>query len=499
MRKDRWSRVRILFEAALEREPLDVPTWLQHEAPDDSEVRDEVLGLLENHRRAGAFLSEPVRGPMLDLLMSAEPDEAGLPAGYQIGPYVVVREIGRGGMGRVYLANDTRLGRTVALKALPQAMTADASHRERLRREARAAAALSHPGICTIHALEEVDGAVFIVSEFIEGQTLRGEIETNGRRSAAEIAAVAREVASALSAAHEKGIAHRDLKPENIMRAANGQLKILDFGLARSVGPVLEGGLGPVTMPGAVVGTPAYMAPEQLKGGQADVRADVFALGVLLYEYACGAHPFEAPSPLAIAARILEGKPDPLATRRPDLPPVLVGTIERCLQKNPDERFGSASGIVQAITAADDDRLSASSAVTWWRIHQAALVGLYFAGCVLLWVIRDWAPSGGFSGIATVIFVATGIVSTVAGVFRGHLMFTERVNRPALAAEQARSAPVTLATDLFVMLALLIEGAQLAFSHPIVGLFTMALGTGIGLARLILEPTTTAAAFPPTQ
>jgi serine/threonine-protein kinase len=499
MRTDLWQRVRVLFEAALEREPIDVVAWLQQEEPDEAEVRDEVLGLLENHRRAGAFLSEPVRGPVMDLLASSGlDDEGGLLPGHQIGPYVVVREIGRGGMGRVYLADDTRLGRTVALKALPHAMTADASHRERLRREARAAAALSHPGICTIYALEEADGAVFIVSEFIEGRTLRSEIESGGRRSTGEITGVARELASALAAAHEKGIAHRDLKPENVMRAANGQLKILDFGLARSVGPVLDAGLGQLTMPGAIVGTPAYMAPEQLKGEQAGVRGDVFALGVLLYEYACGAHPFEAPTSIGMTARILEGKPDSLASRRPELPPAVVATIERCLQRNPDERFGSAAGVMRAL-AEDDDRRPASPAVSWWRIHQVAVIVLYFVACVMLWLVREWARLDGTGGLATAVFVATGIVATIAGVFRGHLMFTERVNRPALPAEQARSAPVTLGADLVVMLALVTQGGMLASSHPIAGLCIMAFGTGIGLARLILEPTTTAAAFPATR
>jgi hypothetical protein len=343
-----------------------------------------------------------------------------------------------------------------------------------------------------------VDGALFIASEYIEGQTLRTEIAVGGRRSPGEIAGVARELASALAAAHDKGIAHRDLKPENIMRGANGRLKILDFGLARSVGPVLQGGLGQVTMQGAVVGTPAYMAPEQLRGEQADVRSDVFALGIVLYEYACGTHPFEAPTPFATAARIVEGKPDPLTSRRSGLPPALVGTIERCLQKNPDERFGSAASVDRALAAADDLE-AASSAVGWWRIHQAALIVLYFLACVLLWVVKAWSGIEGPSGLATAVFVASGIVATIAGVFRGHLMFTERVNRQNLASELARSAPVTLATDLAMMLALVIEGGQLAFSQPIGGLCTMAVGTGIGLARLILEPSTTAAAFPATR
>src|SRR5262249_22548184 len=240
-----------------------------------------------------------------------------LPPGAVVGTYTIVREIGRGGMGRVYLATDARLGRTVALKALAPHLLRDPAQRERLRREARAAAMLSHPGICTVYALEEVDGDLFIATEFVDGRTLSEEIQSRHPRSSADVVRTAQELARALAAAHASGVVHRDLKPDNVMRTRDGRLKILDFGLARIESPRMPAGL--VTQPGVVVGTPAYMAPEQINGTAVDARADVFAYGVLMYEYACGVHPFEGGSPLAVVARVLESDARPLALRCPDL------------------------------------------------------------------------------------------------------------------------------------------------------------------------------------
>ena len=192
-------------------------------------MRAEVRSLLDHHSRAGSFLTQPVAEAAPHLLE----DEHTLEPGTVLGSYTVVREIGRGGMGRVYLASDARLGRTVALKALAPQLTREAHHRDRLRREARAAAVLTHPGICTVYALEEFDGELYIATEFVEGHTLRDEIAAEQRPSLDAIVATARELASALASAHAKGITHRDLKPENVMRTQDGRIKMLDFGLAR--------------------------------------------------------------------------------------------------------------------------------------------------------------------------------------------------------------------------------------------------------------------------
>src|SRR6059036_3719924 len=214
MTPEQRLRVRELFEAALDREtvtPDALDAWIAREAADDPIVREEVRSLVTHHVRAGEFLRTPILDRSPDLLIDTEP----LRPGATIGPYTILRELGRGGMGRVYLASDVRLGRTVALKAVAPHLTRDPSHRERLRREARAAAALTHPGICTVYALEEVGDQLFIATEFVDGRTLRAEIAAGHRPSRETIVATARELAEALASAHAKGITHRDLKPEN--------------------------------------------------------------------------------------------------------------------------------------------------------------------------------------------------------------------------------------------------------------------------------------------
>lgn len=495
---DRWQRTRDLFERALDEAPADLDGWLSRQEADES-LRNEVRSLMGYHSRAGSFLVEPVAHRLPDLMSEDRP----LEPGQVIGPYSIVREIGRGGMGRVYLASDHRLGRQVALKAISPGLTADASHRDRLRREARAAGALTHPGICTIYALEEIDGALFIAAEFIDGGTLREEMDGTPRPAPTEVLRTARDLADALAAAHRQGITHRDLKPENVMRTSDGRLKILDFGLARfdtpdAAPPAAHGAAGPgaagplearVTQPGAIVGTPAYMAPEQLNGRAVDARADVFALGVLLYEYASGVHPFAAETSLAVVARILESEAASLARWRDDLPSSLVDVLERCCRKAPDERFASAADIVRALDRVDHAH-AVSRVPVWWRTHQAAAITLYFAACVLAWQIHDWRP-----GVTTAIFVVTCIAATVGGIFRGHLLFTEGVTGARLAAERQRATPVTLATDLLIALALGADGTIVVALSPVAGVLTIALGVGIALTRLLLEPATTAATF----
>jgi predicted Ser/Thr protein kinase len=480
-----WRQVRDLFERALEAQPPDVVAWVEHEAADSPEVRAEVLSLLRHHTRAGSFLVQPIA----DLLPNALAEARALEPGQTIGPYTVVREIGRGGMGRVYLATDGRLGRAVALKAIAPELTNDPSQRERLRREARAAAALAHPGICTIYALEEFDGDLYIAAEFVDGHTLRDEISGRHRPSARDVADTARQMASALASAHAGGITHRDLKPENVMRTADGRLKILDFGLARINAPASDPRTVHATRPGAVIGTPGYMAPEQLNGQPVDARTDVFAFGVMLYEYACGTHPFAAATPLAMAARVLESEAGPIDARCPDLAPSLAVVIERCLRKRPEERFDSGAEILKALGREDAARPVGRTA-EWWRTHQLVAVALYFIASGLAWQIKEWVP-----GTPAPLFVAVAIAATAGAVFRGHLMFTERMNRPGLAVERRRAAPVTLVIDLLIAVALLSDGALLAPVRMLPATLTIALGVGVALARLVLEPSTTAAAF----
>lgn len=485
MGPEQWRRVRELFERALDEAPPDVREWLAREAADDAAVAAEAASLLVNHGMASAFLLQPIVERMPELLA----EDRAMDSGAIVGPYTIVREIGRGGMGRVYLATDSRLGRTVALKALPPAFARDHSQRERLRREAQAAASLAHPGICTIYALEEIDGELFMATEFVDGRTLREEIASGATPSADELERTASELAAALATAHARGLTHRDFKPENVMRARDGRLKILDFGLALTVRAPAAGQPPRVTLPGAFVGTPAYMAPEQLNGGPASPRSDVFAFGVVLYEYASGHHPFSANTALALAGRVLASDPRPIENVRPDVPPQLAAIIERCLRKEPEDRFTSASDIVSAL-----ERGAAPSSVRgvtpWWRRHQVTVVVLYAIACALAWQNKEW-----LHGFAEPLFLLIGVSATVASVFRGHLIFTERMNRASLHAERRRARSVTLGVDLIIALALTVDGLMVARQRPLMAVLTIGLGAGLALARIVVEPATTRAAF----
>jgi hypothetical protein len=474
-----WRRARDLFERALEEAPGDPLAWLETRGDADAAVRMEVLSLLQHHSRAGDFLAEPVLERVPALL-----DERTFEPGSVLGPYTIEREIGAGGMGRVFLARDNRLGRAVALKAVSPARARGDTERERLRREAQAAAALAHPGICTIYALEELDGELYIAAEYVDGQTLREEIAAGRRPSPRQLLADARALASALGSAHAKGLTHRDIKPENVMRRVDGQLKILDFGLARLP---QAGEVAPrLTQTGALVGTPAYMAPEQLNGEVVDARADVFALGVLLYELATGQHPFEAPTPLGTIARVLESEPRPIETVRPEVPDALARAIARALRKAPAQRFLSAGELLDALSAA---RPHSSGVSAWWRTHQTAVLGLYFVAAAVAWQLKEWQP-----GVGTPLFTVVGVAATIGGVFRGHLLFTERMNRRSLAAERRRADPVTLIVDLIIALALAVDGLLLP-ARPLAAVLTIGLAVGLALARLLLERSTAAAAF----
>jgi serine/threonine-protein kinase len=484
MTPEQRRRVRDLFEGSMDRAPSRVAAWIAEQASDDPDVRAELLSLVDHHSRAGAFLEQPIVEQATELLADEEP----ITPGDQVGGYEIVRELGRGGMGRVYLATDPRLRRTVALKALAPNLTREPAQRERLRREARAAAALSHPGICTVYALDEVDGQLYIASEYVDGATLADEIRSGLRPSRDALTATARELAAALASAHAKAIVHRDLKPENVMRTHDGRLKILDFGLAQ-VRAAMADPPG-ITQPGMLIGTPAYMAPEQINGQPADQRSDVFALGVLLYEYASGAHPFASGSTLATVARVLDGQAPPIAGRA-DVSSGLAAVIARCLSKSPGDRFGSAAEIVAAIDAAPTDAPAAADRAVWWRIHQVVIVAIYTASVVLAWQIKEWIETP----LAVAIFLALGALATAAGILRGHLVFTSAINRGRLTIERRRTRLAVTMLDGIIAILLVVDALLLARTRALPTLLALVLGVGIGLASLVLEPATTEAAF----
>jgi hypothetical protein len=491
MTPEQQRRVRDLFEAALDRDPEGgLRTWIDQEAAGDSAVRDEVLSLLDHHSRAGAFLSHAIVEAVPDLLTD-EP----LTPGTKIGPYAIERELGRGGMGRVYLARDERLGRTVALKALAPHLLGDANQRERLKREARAAALLTHPGICTVYALEEIDGDLYIATEFVDGHTLREEIQSGRHPSVSEVLRTARELAAALASAHKRGLVHRDLKPENIMRTRDGRLKILDFGLARfdpsAAGAPRFSGTVHATQPGILIGTPAYMAPEQINGGAVDARSDIFAFGVVIYELACGVHPFDGSTPLAVMARVLESDARPIANRCPDLSPGLAEIIGRCLQKLAADRYGSAAELSAALDAVSAAPAGGSPRATWWAFHQLAVSALYLAAAVLAWQIKQWMETP----LTVSLFLALGAGCTIGCVLRGHLVFTERVNREHLAVERRRTRRATLILDLLFASLLFIDAILISSRKALPAVFAISLALSIALAAVLLEPATTTAAF----
>jgi serine/threonine protein kinase len=267
----------------------------------------------------------------------------------RIGHFEVLRELGHGGMGVVYEARDEKLGRTVALKVLPEALAADGMRRDRFLREARAAAQVSHAAIATVYEVGESDGRLYIAMEHVEGRTLREHL-SDGPLPPERALEVGRQIAGALARAHQAGIVHRDLKPENVMLSEDGQVKILDFGIAKALAG--DQGLAAgswTTREGAVLGTPGYMAPEQAAGKKSDQRADVFAFGVLIYEMLTGRAPFVGETPMERVAAVLRDEPAPMDDGPEGAPEELRALIAACLEKDPDARPRGGSALVSAL------------------------------------------------------------------------------------------------------------------------------------------------------
>ncbi len=271
--------------------------------------------------------------------------------GKTLAHYEILRSLGRGGMGEVYLARDSKLGREVALKLLPPDLQADPARRARFEREAQTVAALNHPNVVTLHAVEEADGHPFLVMEFVDGQTLDEAIGADGL-PLGRFFDLALSLTEAVAAAHAKGITHRDLKPRNVMIDREGRLKVLDFGLAKLLEEAEEPASDEtiaadpgVTREGTIVGTAAYMSPEQAEGKPVDSRSDVFSLGILLYQMVTGQKPFEGETHMSTLTAVMRDDPRPVVEIRPEVPRQLARIIRRCLEKTPDRRYESARGV----------------------------------------------------------------------------------------------------------------------------------------------------------
>jgi tRNA A-37 threonylcarbamoyl transferase component Bud32/tetratricopeptide (TPR) repeat protein len=312
----------------------------------------------------------------------------GLSAGTKLGPYEIVAPLGAGGMGEVYRARDTRLGREVAIKVLPEEFFEDRERKGRFEREAKLLAAVSHPNIAVIHSFEEISGRYLLVQELLEGEPLREKLGAPLPPKKAVDYAV--QIAHGLAAAHEKGIVHRDLKPENLFVTKDGHVKILDFGVAKLLPSFDSGGVDTqtptesATQPGTAVGTVAYMSPEQIRGQPVDARTDIFSSGVVLYEMLAGKRPFQGETPAETMTAILREEPPDLSETNRSVPHALEEVVRHCLEKEPEGRFHSARDVIFALEALPEVSTAKPGAPmspvgVWLHRHRRALAGAAIA------------------------------------------------------------------------------------------------------------------------
>ena len=350
MKAERWQQVERLYHSTLEKEVGERAAFLAEACAGDEGMRREVESLLAYEDQAENFIESPALEVAANMM--AEEQGATVVAGQTIKHYKIISPLGAGGMGEVYLAEDTRLGRKVALKFLPVLFTQDKGHLRRFEQEARAVAALSHPNVCTIHEVVAAgEGRHCIVMEYVEGVTLKERI-AEGRMKVDEALDAAIQVASALFAAHAAGIVHRDIKLENIMLRRDGYVKVLDFGLAklteRQASLVDTAALTMLanTSPGVVMGTVSYMSPEQARGLPVDARTDIWSLGIVLYEMVAGQKPFEGATPTDVIISIAEREPVPLTRCAPEVPVRLERIVKKALAKDREERYQTAEDML---------------------------------------------------------------------------------------------------------------------------------------------------------
>ncbi len=498
---DRWPRLAALFHEAHERHGRERAAFLDEACAGDAGLRAELEELLGADAGADHFLADSGLGVAPLLLGDAG---AAMPAGAMVGPYRIVRPLGRGGMGVVYLADDTRLARPVTLKALHPQDVADEKRRERLRLEARAAAALVHPNVAAVHALEEVGGQLFIVSEYVPGGTARERLDTGGPLPVREALEIALQVARGLDAAHGQGIIHRDLKPENILIGANGAVRILDFGIARTMTD--EPGRPRLTATGVMVGTPGYMAPEQLDGAAGDARSDLFALGTVLYELVSGVNPFQGKTASSTAARVMTQEPVPLGRLNPLFPPALDAIVARCLKKDPAARYASAAEVAgeldalaralassTAVPAPPPDAPQAErSARALWRVHQAVLVAVLSVLAIGSWWLASWLGQP----LRHELFATLLGLAVADGTMRVHLLFIERQTPAAIIRQLARTRLWLMRIDLVIALIVTLAASRVVGEHQAAGTVLLAVSVGMAVAAWVIEPATTEAAFP---
>jgi eukaryotic-like serine/threonine-protein kinase len=348
---EQWQKVQDLFFDALEREPRDRSAFLDEACGGDDALRREVALLVSAHETEEHFIDSPAYVAAADVLA----DEQGFGPGETLGHYKIRSVLGEGGMGKVYLAEDTKLRRNVALKVLPSLARDNKEGRRRSLREAQAAAALDHPNICAIYAVDEAGGRSYIAMQYVEGETLEARMARD-RLPLDDSLDIALQIADALSGAHERGIVHRDIKPSNIMLDGRGQVKVLDFGLAKTANAASRGTdeVGTkrtLTKPGMILGTVPYMSPEQLRGEAVDARSDIFSFGVLVYEMLSGRSAFGRNTDAETIGAVLHEQPPELSSLDANVPEALESIVRKCLAKDAAERYESVRQVAHDLKA----------------------------------------------------------------------------------------------------------------------------------------------------
>jgi hypothetical protein len=465
LNSSRFKRLQQIFDGALAQPVEGRRAWVRQTCGGDVDLLLEVEALLDAHESPDdGFLERPARIDPADL-------EA-LPEGTELGSYRILREIGRGGMGVVYQALDN-LGRSVAIKTLPPILAADTRLRERLAREARAAATIKHTGVATVYVFGEIDGHLVIVSEYVPGETLRTQLG-RGPVEPTRAHAMARQIAAALAAAHEAGVIHRDLKPENIVVTPSGLVKVVDFGIAR----IQPSEAVRLTASSTGVGTPGYMAPEQIVGGNVTPRTDVYAFGIVFSEMLTGRHP-------------LDRSRDPI-------PPRFAAIIATCLNPDPNGRYASGRELLAAL-AEDEaapapkggDATASGSPRWWWEFHQAVTAAVYWLMIWPAWSARQII--GGRIGAA--LFFAILVAVVVAANLRLHLWFTSRFYPSELRWARRRAGTWIRGADWLFAGALAIAGILVREDRSPVAIVLVAVAVGAAIAFLIIERATARAAF----